>query len=141
MTPSHPLRRTLPILALLLALAGCAGPTYVGPRDLAGTAWRVVAIDGVEPAGAELDVDFGVDGRINGFGGVNRYFGAVVVEGNRLNVGPIGSTLMAGDPALLDQEHRLHAALESVARAELDGTTLRLLREDGSCAVRLAPAE
>ena len=98
---------------------------------LVGRAFRVVEIDGTpaleEPA---ADLTFGDDGRVTGCATINRLFGPYSLSGDALVVGPLAGTMMAGPPAAMEQEQRLHAALsqpltvtlsESGDRVELRG--------------------
>lgn len=108
---------------------------------LDGTAWRVVVVagagtlDGVQPT-----IEF-ADGRLSGNGGINRYSGGYTEDDRRLTPGPAMTTLMAGDPAVMEQESRWLQAVGRPATVRWgddgedvlyldhdDGTTSRLVR-------------
>jgi heat shock protein HslJ len=107
--------------------------------SLDGTAWTVVEIAGVPVlVGAAPTLGF-ADGALFGSGGVNRYRGGYRIADGRLVVGGVASTMMAGDPAVMEQEHRWFQALAApvVLRHEppdllcfvhADGTVSRLAR-------------
>ncbi len=59
---------------LALALAAASGPAAA---QLAGNEWRPMEISNIDvPAGAGLFVRFGGEGKLEGDGGCNRFFGA-----------------------------------------------------------------
>jgi|Tabmets5t2r1_1033131.scaffolds.fasta_scaffold01094_5 heat shock protein HslJ len=72
------------------------------------------------------------DGRIAGFGGVNRYAGEYTLEGEELRLGPLAVTRMAGPPEAMESERRYLDALGRAARAAVDEGTLVLADGDGS---------
>ncbi len=79
-------------------------------------------------------------GQVEGHGGVNRLHGTARVDGDRLFLGPLGSTRMAGPPEAMDAEGALLAALEAVAGFRLEGTDLELVDADGQTQVQLVRA-
>jgi heat shock protein HslJ len=101
-----------------LALAACAGTqsdtsaitttTTTGaesdaPAALAGTSWRLELLAGAPPvAGSAPTLVFGMDNRIAGTTGCNRYFGAYMASAGA--IGDLGSTRMACAPPLMEQE-------------------------------------
>ncbi len=62
--------------------------------------------------------------QISGTGGCNRYFGRVQINGDRISVGPIGSTKRLCTPAVMNQENGFFRTLESADRITLDGPYL-----------------
>src|SRR6185369_16200252 len=83
-----------------LVVAACVTDPHartVAPvPDLAGTHWTVTSIDGRGPLGSdELTTDFGVDGRVNGDSGCNRFSGPFVQTGSTVNFGELLSTRRA----------------------------------------------
>jgi len=105
---------------------GCGGePATL----LGGTEWVVEDIDGggiIDRSRATLR--FLPDGRIAGRASCNDYVGRWTLDGERLRVDGLGSTLKACAPALMAQERRVLDRLRSASRFEItpDGA-LRLL--------------
>ena len=79
-------------------------------------------------------------GRIEGFSGCNRLFGAFSVEGAKLTFGPgIGMTRMAcTGKGAAELESGFAQALQATARWRIDGNTLELLDETGGVLARFA---
>lgn len=82
---------------------------------------------------------FDGDGQLYGMSGVNRVRGTYSIEGGRLVVGPVASTMMAGP----DEPMRAEAALQALLGVPLaletaDDGTVTLRADDGRTA-RLAP--
>lgn len=134
-----------------LALLGAALPgasaevmetSNVGETaGLDDTAWQVEDIDerGIVDR-SMITLEFTGDGRVTGSTGCNRYVGHVYLDGDVLTVSGIGSTRRACVPALIDQERRFLAALESAASYAHDEAG-RLLIADGAGARRLVAVE
>ena len=96
---------------------------------LAGTRWRITAIDGTPVRDSEvLGVDFGHDGRASGSTGVNQFTASYSVTAEYLTFGPLATTRRTGPPELLEQETRVIQSLAGMCpyRLETDG-----LRFDG----------
>ena len=93
------------------------------------------------PEGTSPWLAFDGSGQVQGHGGVNRLHGTARVDGDRVFLGPLASTRMAGPPAAMDGEAALLSALEDVAAFHLDGRTLQLVDADGQIKVELAQAE
>jgi putative lipoprotein len=67
------------------------------------------------------------DGKLHGKGGVNSFFGSYERQGESgLRFSPLGSTTMAGPPALMDQEAAYLRLLERADGFRLRGGTLEL---------------
>lgn len=84
-------------LAAALALAGCAGaPLASAPiTDLAGTSWRVVAIDGrPTPAVGDYSMRFDAAGGVGARFGCNSMGGQYRLTGDILSVNNLATTLM-----------------------------------------------
>ena len=84
-------------------------------------------------------LEFDGAGTVSGSTGVNRLDGPARADGDRLHLGPLRMTRMAGPPEAMDDEAALVAALDDVAafRIEDDGG-LTLLDADGGTRVALA---
>jgi heat shock protein HslJ len=133
-------RRATALIASLLATA-CAGePVHDAAPNLADTQWAVEDIGGdgvVDNAQTTLNIEAG--GRFNGTGGCNRYFGEAIFDAGSVEFGPIGSTRMACQDGILDQELRFFAALEASRFYRQDPVTglLFFTDEDGNDLLRL----
>lgn len=93
-------------------LSGCGGDPAV---LLVGRDWLVENIDGAGvPAGADVTLGFGSDGRVAGSGGCNRWFASFDLTGEGLSIGPAGATMMVCAPPVMDHEGRFFAALAKV---------------------------
>jgi heat shock protein HslJ len=81
--------------------SGCGGE----PVTLLLGEWMIAEIDG-KPAvpGSTPSVRFEADGKVNGNGSCNRFFGSYALTGEGLTVGELGSSMMMCDEPLMDQE-------------------------------------
>ncbi|MDF1799278.1 MAG: META domain-containing protein [Planctomycetota bacterium] len=134
-------------LTFLGLLAACAGPRSAAteasiptPSALTGE-WTILSIQGspvVEDSPAFLG--FGEDGRLFGHSSVNQLFGSWALDAGTLELGQLGSTKMAGPPALMEQETQFLAALARASRAMLaeDGC-LVLSASDSAVLLTAAP--
>ncbi|WP_416666533.1 META domain-containing protein [Egbenema bharatensis] len=121
---------TLGLVQMVAAIPGLAVP-LLEEQLMAQTAsitgnWRLVSITEsatptpmVPPQTTELTADFSGD-RITGSGGCNRFMGGFTTAGEQLNVGPLATTFMACEAAVMDQEMRYLAALQGAQRYEVD---------------------
>jgi heat shock protein HslJ len=122
-----------------LALAGCdsGNPMAADPNDgpaggtggmIVGPTWRLVEIDGHPPiAGTTLTAIFSEDARVAGSAGCNRYFGRANAVTGRMQVGPLGSTLMACEVnGVMSQEQRFLELLQAASSYSVVGEELRL---------------
>jgi heat shock protein HslJ len=103
---------------------------------LAGRTFELESLGGTPALEAPTAVlTFGRDGRIHGRATINRVNGSYRVDGDELLCGPMASTMMAGLPEAMDQEHRLLTALggPSVLRVVEDG--IELVATDGAVTV------
>jgi heat shock protein HslJ len=138
----------LSLLALgaLSSLAGCGGQEGGNGGQLEGKAWRATAFsDGMggtlsPVAGSELTALF-EEGTVSGFSGVNNFSGGYTVDGSSISIGPLATTLMAGDPELMDQEASYVAALQSAATFSVTGSKLELRSANGALAVSCETGE
>lgn len=114
-------------------------------QNLEGTSWQVISYNNGKQAvvsvvaGSELTADFGTDGRLTGSTGCNNYNGEYKVDGNKITIGPLASTMMfCNDPAgVMDQETQFLAALQSAATYKLEGNRLELRTQDDALAADL----
>ena len=120
-------------------LRGCGGEA----QDLLiGPVWVVEAIGGAGVVDASrATLDFRPDGRLAGRASCNRYTASYQLTGEGLTLAPGATTRMACAAALMDQEQRFLAALDEVARFDVDATgALLLLAADGRVLVTARPA-
>ena len=112
--------RTLAALSLVaLMTAGCATTTTSSGGGgssgvIAGPEWKLEDLLGggiIDRSNVTLTL--GPDGQASGSGGCNRFFGSWSVKGSALTLGKMGSTMMACDPALMNQEGKFLRSLET----------------------------
>lgn len=101
--------------------------TYWKLTEVTGTPIQAVAEQMREP---QLVLN-GSDGRVAGSGGVNRLMGSYTVAGDSLTFSQIASTMMAGPPEAMQQEHAIITALGRVHGYRITGNQLTLLDESG----------
>ncbi len=114
--------------ALLIALPGCSGRNQA--NQLESTTWvlSAYAVDGTMKDAlvtATTDATF-ADGKVSGNAGVNQYSGSYETDGSKLSIGPLLSTQMAGDPAIMEQEAAYLAALQAAGAYKVDGDKLTI---------------
>lgn len=97
-------------------------------NPLLDTAWRVIGIGG-DPVLTDTKVTLALagDGRATGTGGCNNFFAEAGFHTMPLFFGPVASTRMACEPAIMAQESAYFAALDTVVSYELAGNSLSLL--------------
>ena len=117
----------------------------IAPADpLTGTSWNVTGINngnqGVESvaAGAAVTLVFGTDGSVSGSGGCNTYTGSVAISGDAITFGPLASTQMACDQAVMTQETQFFAALGASKSFKVSGSTLTMRDTGGATQVTAA---
>ena len=109
-------------------------------QDLSGTSWEAINFNNGNQAivgvitGTSLTAQFGKDGTLSGNGGCNNYSGPYKVEGNKIKIGPLASTMMAcTDPkGVMEQEAQYLAALQMAESYQVEGKVLELRRSDQS---------
>jgi heat shock protein HslJ len=104
--------------------------------------WSVRGVrieDGVVANASDPDrsMTFTADGQVSGHAGVNTFSGSARVDGDRITIGPLRTTRMAGSPDAMDAESAFLRALEEVVALRLDDGDLTLLDADGGAQVRL----
>lgn len=123
------------LTALLLAACSDAGTppdSPTGGADLASSAWRLTDLGpsaDPSPVAGEITLAF-AESDISGFGGVNRFFGPYTATADgKLDIGPLGSTLMAGEPAAMQTETDFLQTLQAVTGYAVAGGELTMFRE------------
>ena len=122
----------LPLFAAVIllgtALTACGSKSIV----LEGTSWKAIEING-EPTLEDyaITMDFTVD-QIGGKASCNSYFASYTLKGDKLSIGPAGTTLMAClDQAAMNQEHLFLTSLDKVETVSLENGQLVLHLGDG----------
>jgi heat shock protein HslJ len=106
------------------------------PPRLEGVQWEVTGYNNGRQAvvspktGTRLTLSF-QDGRVSGSSGCNRFHGEFKVEGAALTIGPLATTRMACDEAVMAQERQFLQALESATKWAIVRGMLDVHRADG----------
>jgi heat shock protein HslJ len=132
---------------LTLTTADDATLRFTKAEELAlpGTSWNVTSLNNGKDAvtmvvtGSDLTLEFGVDGTVSGSAGVNQYNGAFTVDGAAIEIGPLATTKMAGEPELMEQEQAFLAALDAAATWTVVRGALELRDADGAALVFAEP--
>ncbi len=131
--------------ALRLLDAGGATLATLAPQPtmLAGTAWRVTAVNNGKQAvvgviaGTQPTLEFLADGRLSGNTGCNSFSATYAADGKKLGIGRVATTRMAcaGPEGAMAQEAQFLAALESVTTARREADQLELRTATGALAL------
>jgi heat shock protein HslJ len=130
-------------LAIALTTAACGttaatpSPLPSGPLDLNGTTWlllRYLSPDGTSatvPAAVTPTIAF-ADGTASGSGGCNTFTSPYTLDGDKLEMGPLATTMIACEEPILGVETAYFAALDVVNRAAiLESGELQLWDDTG----------
>lgn len=102
--------------------------------------WVLTSLGGEAPVvESMITLEWDEAGRIAGSGGCNRYSAGVEIADTTLKIGPAVSTRMACEDALMKQEHRFLAALETAGGFKLEKEMLILADETGQELMRFGP--
>jgi heat shock protein HslJ len=116
-------------LFLLMCLAACEGDFNI--NDVVGK-WQLQTLDGQTlSADAIVSLDIQPDGKFSGKAPINRYFGHINVEDGMLKTSPVGSTMMAASPELMDAESAYFKVLNDVTSAKIVGGQLVITAKSG----------
>lgn len=117
-------------------LSGCGG-AYTNDVALAGTRWRIVAINGAAvPAREWYTIRFEGD-RLTGMAGCNHFSGGYRLDNGRLIAGPIASTRMACQgPRGRDEQAVLRALAAPLRFAERGEGMIELTSNGGTLRLR-----
>lgn len=126
--------------AMLAAILGVPGVPRAA--ELAGSEWRPVELGGA-PIAADVRVwvRFEGEGKLTGHGGCNRFFGGFKLDGEQIEIGPMGATRMACPEAVMDLESKFLAALQQSRSFVRDKIRLTLSDVDGNLVARLAQTD
>lgn len=130
------MKKTFMILTLTGALlGGCtaldktneAAEKVSNATQTAQTMLNINSISGKEFTLENSDITITFDNnKIYGFSGVNRYFGAVKVTGNKITIENIASTMMAGLPSKMEEESNYLATLAEMDTIAVEENVLTL---------------
>jgi heat shock protein HslJ len=102
--------------------------TVLPGNPLANTNWQLVSVYGapVSTAGPIPTLYFSSANTVSGSGGCNQLSGPYTVNGSSLVIGPLATTQMMCDQAVMTQEQTYIQALSAVAAYEISGNQLIL---------------
>ncbi len=128
-----------PILACVLILTLAMASAPAAAQQLAGSEWRPTKIGDIKvPAGSEMFVRFGGEGKLEGHSGCNRFIGTFKLAGDGIEIGPLGVTRMAcSEPAVMEREVRFLEALQNARQFMRDRIDLSLTDNAGNPVVQL----
>jgi heat shock protein HslJ len=118
------------IVGILILFAGCSALPTTDPLD--GTSWELYAYRKSRPIeGSTLTISF-EDGQIHGSAGCNSYGGSYEVDGGKITISEIFSTLMAcPEPeGLMEQETMFLQFLGNAQRFEIVDGQLQIFWSD-----------
>lgn len=78
--------------------------------------------------GHRATVTFKDDGTLNGFAGVNRFFGKYKLDGDKITFAQMGATKMAGPPAAMRFEDKFLQAFAKADRCTFIGNAFTLYK-------------
>ena len=134
----------IPISVAMISLSACtltesapvdnSSPSQDNPSPqlgtLAGSEWGF----GDE---SERFVGFRADGRLQGSGGCNSFFGQYSRSGDTIQIGPLASTKKMCAPDIMKGEQALMQALSSSSRIDVTHLSLILYSDNGTTLVTL----
>lgn len=98
-----------------------ASPTHSSASafSLAGSEWRLADLNGNQVLDhVQATLAFPEPGKVAGSGSCNRFFGTAEIDAPAIKLGPLASTRMACPDAVMNQETRYLAALQSAKHFE-----------------------
>lgn len=115
-----------------VAMTACAGSS----GNLEGTLWRMTSYQDVDGEMVETLPDVKttaefLEGQVSGNSACNTYNGSYEVDGNKINFGPMMSTMMACPSPIMEQESGYLAALDLVSTFEVKDKTLTMFNSEG----------
>ncbi|MEB3323072.1 MAG: amidohydrolase family protein [Synechococcaceae cyanobacterium] len=99
-------------------------------NEAAGREWILVSLLGEPVSTPRPPTLRAAGGRLSIFGGINRLNGSVALVRDRVVIGELASTKMAGPPELMALENRFAGTLRTVNGFHVKGTKLELLRDE-----------
>jgi len=131
--------QTLSAITWTLIMLVACGRTSSDPLN--NTSWELYSIGQYSPIpGSTLTIHF-EDGQVSGNGGCNSYSGEYRVNGEKLKLERLASTLRACvDPAMMEQETIFMGVLVDAQRFEIVDGQLQIYGSDGE-ALMFVPAK
>jgi heat shock protein HslJ len=117
--------------------AGCCRIAHgtISGGGIEGRRWQLAGLQGIEAdlraGSAPATVRFR-DGRIEGFGGCNQFTGPYTLDGDRLSIGALATTMMACPPAATALETAVTRALAGTFRVDVRERSLTLTAPTGN---------
>jgi len=138
--------KKITLIVTLIAIATFILTACASSSSLYGTTWKLVSYGpAANPlnatSGDETALTFGNDGKLSGNIGCNSLFGNFKVSGNSITFGPIASTLMACDDALMQQEIAVTQVLAEKAIFSLENSRLTVTSQNGETLVTFEQIE
>lgn len=132
-----PFPKTVTVAIGAKTFEGCGGE----PVTLLLGEWTIAEIDS-QPAvaGSTPTVNFAEDGKLSGNASCNRFFGSYTLTGEGLTIGDVGSSMMACDQPLMDQEMKVLDILKAVGGFEIAGDGALILRAHDGRTITARPA-
>ena len=132
------------VIVAALAATACGSTTsdltspVTAPSSvtLTGTEWVAVEIDGVAVGNTRSTLRFDNETRAAGSTGCNSYFTSVTQTSTALQFGSVGSTKMACETPLMDQETRFLSALDAVRTHRFEGDMLLFVDASGRVRIK-----
>jgi heat shock protein HslJ len=135
------MNRIIGFTFFLLLLAAVAFITLQDMKPIAnsnadtpitGTDWRPVSVgEQIVTDDARLHLRFEVDGKLNGNGGCNSFFGTYTLTETGIDIGALGATRMACPEPQMVLEAKFFLALEKAEKIESRANRLVLLDNAG----------
>ncbi|HEY1945443.1 MAG TPA: META domain-containing protein [Bryobacteraceae bacterium] len=96
-----------------------AKPAPATAFSLANSEWLLKDLGGSEVLdNVQATLAFQETGKVSGNGSCNRFFGSAKINGNAIELGPLGATRMACPEAIMNQEAKYMGALQAADRFE-----------------------
>ncbi len=112
--------------------------------ELEGRTWVLVDLCGekIPEDARQVTLEFMEDGHVAGAAPVNRYHGEFIMTDEGLEVGPLASTMMAGEPEAMDRERAYLAAIGTATSLGLaEGDVLVIAVENQELPLRFEAVE
>ncbi|MBN9693620.1 MAG: META domain-containing protein [Verrucomicrobia bacterium] len=128
------------VVVFALGLAGCATSSSSAPMNLAGTQWKLLAVQATPAlAGSTVTLHFDASGQIHGSDGCNQYRGTYVQNGAKLTLGLGMGTMMACADPQMKQAQAFAQALAATQRFRTEAGELVWEDAQGAVLARWIP--
>ncbi len=110
--------------------------------ELGDTPWKLVDMGQPLLSTTRIDITFNIQElQVSGNGGCNNFFGGFTIEDMNISFGPMGSTMMACEQAIMDQEFFFLNLLSQTKTIEISGDQLQLITSQGKALIFNALAQ